>query len=61
MKPLAWRKSSRSANSAGQCVEVAVYQERVMVRDSKNPEGAVLACPRGQWEGFVASSCQPRR
>jgi len=49
-----WRKSTRSQSGAGQCVEVAALGERVMVRDSKDPEGAVLACPRGAWEGFVS-------
>ncbi|GIG69423.1 DUF397 domain-containing protein [Phytomonospora endophytica] len=57
-----WRKSSRSQSSAGQCVEVAAEAGNVLVRDSKNPEGAVLACPRGEWGGFLASSLrQPRQ
>lgn len=55
MKPLIWRKSTYSADSAGQCVEVAAHEERVIVRDSKDPEGPVLALPRGNWLGFLAS------
>jgi len=31
----AWRKSSRSANSGGNCVEVRVNDEEFQVRDSK--------------------------
>jgi hypothetical protein len=30
-----WRKSSRSGNSGGNCVEVRVNDEEVQVRDSK--------------------------
>ncbi|WP_344240064.1 DUF397 domain-containing protein [Actinocorallia libanotica] len=37
-----WRKSSRSSNSGGQCVEVTVLSERIGVRDSKNPDATHL-------------------
>lgn len=49
---VAWAKSSYS-NGAQNCVEVAAGPELVGVRDSKDPEGAVLAFPRGQWASFV--------
>lgn len=49
-----WRKSTRSQSGAGQCVEVVAETGRVLVRDSKDPEGPVLACPRGEWRGFLA-------
>ncbi|GAA4414222.1 DUF397 domain-containing protein [Actinokineospora soli] len=39
-----WRKSSRSTGQ-GQCVELAVSDERAAVRDSKNPGGGVLLVP----------------
>lgn len=40
----AWRKSSRCAGSGAtdQCVEVAALGDRIAVRDSKQPGGAVL-------------------
>jgi hypothetical protein len=41
--PLVWRKSSRSSGENGACVELAVTTGVVFVRDSKNPEGPVLA------------------
>lgn len=40
---LKWRKSSRSSGGASNCVELALPAGGVAVRDSKNPEGAVLA------------------
>lgn len=49
-----WRKSSYSANSQGQCVEVAA-PDAIAVRDSKNPDGGVLAVPRTSWSAFIAA------
>ena len=47
-----WRKSNRS--TAGQsCVEVAVKEQVVGLRDSKNPEGTKLAFTRAQWSAFA--------
>lgn len=48
----AWRKSSRSNNTGGACVEVAFIDPDVAVRDSKNPTGAALAFSAGQWVEF---------
>jgi len=47
-----WRKSSKSATTG--CVEVSVTSSRVRVRDSKNPDGAVLEFTRHEWEAFLA-------
>jgi len=55
MTRIQWRKSSRSASGAGQCVEVAATGSDVAVRDSKHKTGPVLVCDRGSWNGFLAS------
>lgn len=50
---LEWRKSSRSYG-AGECVEVAApYGERIDVRDSRNPQGAVLRFTSAEWSAFI--------
>ncbi|WP_028192434.1 DUF397 domain-containing protein [Salinispora pacifica] len=48
---LVWRKSSESLN--GDCVEVASLCDGVAVRDSKNPEGAMLRFSRSEWQAFL--------
>ncbi|MER6827933.1 DUF397 domain-containing protein [Streptosporangium sp. NPDC000563] len=49
-----WRKSSRSGDSGGQCVEVATNLPRVVtVRDSKDRDGAKLLFTPTQWDTFV--------
>jgi hypothetical protein len=51
-----WRKSSRS-NDQGWCVEVADNLPGVVgVRDSKDPDGPVLAVDRDGWAAFVAEA-----
>jgi hypothetical protein len=56
----AWRTSSYSGGNGGQCVEVAAIITHLhspetvcAVRDSKNPEGPVLAFSPGQWRTFA--------
>jgi Domain of unknown function (DUF397) len=52
---LSWRKSSYSASNGGACVEVADAQAaRVAVRDSKDPQGPVLAFTPDEWQAFTA-------
>jgi len=46
-----WRTSSYSGTN-GNCVQVAPAPNRVLVRDSKNPEGLVLALPPTAWRAF---------
>jgi Domain of unknown function (DUF397) len=47
-----WRKSGRCAYGA--CVEVARVEERLLVRDSKNPGTVSLSFSEEQWDAFVA-------
>ncbi|WP_422755058.1 DUF397 domain-containing protein [Micromonospora sp. WMMD708] len=50
-----WRKSTRSGPDGGNCVEVADNLSGVVaVRDSKDPEGPVLAFGPDTWREFVA-------
>jgi hypothetical protein len=46
-----WRKSSRCGSAT--CVEVAKVDGRFLVRDSKNPDGAVLSFTEEEWAAFV--------
>ncbi|MEV1077881.1 DUF397 domain-containing protein [Streptomyces sp. NPDC050211] len=53
---ITWRKSSYSNPDGADCVEVADNLPGIIpVRDSKNPEGPVLAFPRDSWALFVDS------
>jgi hypothetical protein len=54
MSRAVWRESRHSAN-AGNCVEVAGNLAGVVaVRDSKNPDGPILALEPKAWRRFVA-------
>ena len=49
-----WRKSSRSnGNGGNNCVEVALLDTVIAVRDSKNPHGPALAFTPAEWDAFV--------
>ncbi|MFC7511907.1 DUF397 domain-containing protein [Streptomyces thermocarboxydus] len=50
---LEWVKSSYSGTSGGDCVEVAVREDTVYVRDSKAVEAPVLRIGRDGWATFV--------
>ncbi|MFE2411572.1 DUF397 domain-containing protein [Kitasatospora sp. NPDC059408] len=53
--PLEWFKSSYSSNG-GDCIEVAANSvHTVPVRDSKDPQGPVLAFPVEAWSAFVVA------
>jgi hypothetical protein len=48
-----WIKSSLSGYN-GNCVEVAgLTDDRIRVRDSKHPRGAVLNFTQAEWDAFI--------
>jgi hypothetical protein len=51
----AWHKSSRSSGN-GNCVEVAVVDEAVAVRDTKDRSGPMLVFTPAEWRAFVAGA-----
>ena len=51
-----WKKSSRSADNGGACVEVAFVEDMIAVRDSKKPEGPVLIFTQAEWDAFVGGA-----
>ncbi|GAA0927255.1 DUF397 domain-containing protein [Streptomyces thermoalcalitolerans] len=53
---LAWFKSSYSGTAGDNCVEVAVTEQAVRVRDSKDVTRPSLAVGRDSWTRFVAFS-----
>lgn len=50
-----WRKASYSSTNGGNCVEVAGNLPGIVaVRDSKDPDGPVLAFSPAEWLAFAA-------
>ena len=49
-----WRKSSYSGQD-GDCIEVGEYAGTILVRDSKNPGGPVLAVRAAAWRSFTGT------
>jgi Domain of unknown function (DUF397) len=49
-----WRKSSYSGSNGGECVEVA-SAEAVIVRDTSDPHGPMLAFTTAAWSVFTAT------
>jgi hypothetical protein len=47
-----WYSASRCAN--GECVEVASRDAAILIRDSKDPAGAVLTYSVEEWAAFIA-------
>ena len=48
-----WRKSSYSGGNGGTCVEVRTAGPAVAVRDSKDPNGPLLAFAAHTWKAFA--------
>jgi Domain of unknown function (DUF397) len=56
---VAWRISTKSENGGGSCVEagpLADGSERVAVRHSHRPGGAVIVYTRTEWEAFIGGA-----
>ena len=57
----AWRKSTRSGDNGGACVEVATNLPSIVaVRDSKDPDGPALAFVPHAWRSFVLGTREGR-
>jgi hypothetical protein len=55
---IAWRTSSRSGSGGGSnCVEVGTTADkaRVLVRDTKDRDGGILAFSPAAWSGFMTT------
>ncbi len=50
-----WAKSSYSTPNGGNCVQARDTGRAVQVRNSKNPDGAVLTFARAQWAAFTTA------
>ena len=55
MGNLEWRKAWRSANN-GACVELAPAAGQILIRDSKDQSGPVIAYSQYSWRLFVSSA-----
>ncbi|PZF90808.1 DUF397 domain-containing protein [Micromonospora endophytica] len=54
-----WRKSTKSGNNGGSCVEVADNLPGVvLVRDTKDRDGGTLTFGPAAWRGFVGLAKQ---
>ncbi|MEU8887445.1 DUF397 domain-containing protein [Streptomyces sp. NPDC048442] len=51
---LTWIKSSYSSNEGPECVEVAATPGTVHIRDSKDPQGPLLAFGHSEWSAFLS-------
>jgi hypothetical protein len=47
-----WRKSTHSDSHSGTCVEVARVDDAIALRDSRDPDGAVLVLGPDQWRAL---------
>jgi hypothetical protein len=50
---LIWHKSSYSGAEGGQCVEAAITDLAVHIRDSKDPSGPWLKVDPAAWSSFL--------
>jgi hypothetical protein len=52
---IVWHTSSYSGNG-GNCIQVAPMPDRVLVRDSKDPDGSALAVSAAVWRAFLTTA-----
>ncbi|RAY16435.1 DUF397 domain-containing protein [Actinomadura craniellae] len=52
---LVWHRSSYSETQVSECIEAARAERVVAVRDSKNPDGPVLAFSPAEWRGLLTA------
>ena len=50
-----WRRPRGDCAAESSCVEVAFAGERVLVRNSRDAAGTVVAFDRAEWSAFVAA------
>jgi hypothetical protein len=50
-----WAKSSYSTPNGGNCVQARDTGRVVQIRDSKDPDAAVLTFARAQWTAFTTA------
>jgi hypothetical protein len=50
---LKWRKSSRC--EGGACIEIAIQGHAILLRNSVDPDGPVLAFTPAAWRDLIAS------
>jgi hypothetical protein len=50
-----WRKPKRS-KANGDCVEAAIASGAVVIRDSKDPQGATLRYSSDSWRSFLSAA-----
>ncbi len=48
-----WIKASKSGGNGGNCVQVRRHGDRIEIRDSKNPEGAILSFTTAEFDAFL--------
>ncbi|WP_158891725.1 DUF397 domain-containing protein [Amycolatopsis anabasis] len=60
MSDLVWLKSSYSGVENSSCVEVAVADQAVAVRDSKNPAAGYFEVSRSAWRAFLVRTARVR-
>ncbi|MFJ4466158.1 DUF397 domain-containing protein [Streptomyces sp. NPDC089424] len=53
-----WFKSSYSSGEGGECVEVCLAPDAVLVRDSKRATGPMLSVDADAWSAFMEQTAR---